>query len=87
MATKKEVLEAYWNDFLNSATKQQLFDFANQGDRDAQFKVGENFYYGENGFKENEERAITWYQKAASQGHEYAIERLYEIEQWRNEEN
>lgn len=76
MATKHEILNTYWNEYLKHATRQQLLDFANQGDCEAQFRVAENYWYGNYGFKEDERKAIEWYQKAAFQGHEKAIEEL-----------
>jgi TPR repeat protein len=76
MATKHEILNECWNDYLEHATNQQLLDFASQGDMEAQFRVAENYYNGNNGFKEDEKRAIEWYRKAALQGHEEAIEEL-----------
>lgn len=61
--------------------RQILLDLANQGDATAQFLVAENFYYGQNGFRENEKSAIKWWKKAAEQGYEGAIRRLNEIEE------
>lgn len=61
--------------------RQILLDFANRGYAMAQFLVAENFYYGQNGFRENEKSAIKWWKKAAEQGYESAIRRLNEIEE------
>lgn len=43
---------------------------AEQGDIQAQFNIGERYYYGD-GIEENHEEAVKWYRKAAEQG--YAI--------------
>lgn len=61
------------------SAKQKLLDLANQGNANAQYKVGKNFYYGENGFKENDKSAEKWWLKAAEQGHADAIEALKEM--------
>jgi len=41
---------------------------AEQGDADAQYKLGDAYYYG-TGVKLDYEQAITWYWQAANQGH------------------
>ena len=40
---------------------------AEQGFAEAQYELGECYYYG-NGIDENETEAVKWYQKAAEQG-------------------
>ena len=61
--------------------KQKLVDLANQGNANAQYKVGKNFYYGKNGFRQKEKSAIKWWKRAAEQGHAGAIRELDKIEE------
>lgn len=65
----------------NTRAKQKLVDLANQGNASAQYKVGENFYYGKNGFRKKEKAAIKWWKRAAEQGHAEAIKELDKIEE------
>ncbi len=48
---------------------------AEQDDPDAQFKVGECYYYGMS-VEQNYRQAYKWYTKAAEQGHKNAQEKL-----------
>ena len=47
---------------------RKLYQKACQGEAEAQFELGYNYFYGR-GVEEDEEEAITWYRKAAEQGH------------------
>ena len=50
---------------------------AEQGYAEAQFSLGQCYFYG-NGVNKNKFEAAKWYQKAADQGHEAAQEFLDE---------
>jgi len=50
-------------------------EMAEQGDMDAQLKLGTMYLYGDS-IPENEARAFKWYQKAAEQGHVVAMVNL-----------
>ena len=52
-----------------NAEMQALKDKAEAGDKDAQFKLGENFDDGKGGFPKDPVSAFNWYIKAADQGH------------------
>ncbi len=41
---------------------------AAQGDMKSQLLLGENYYYGDDGYAENEAEALKWFRKAAAQG-------------------
>ena len=56
---------------------EELMHAAEQGDAEAQFQLAECYFFGD-GIEEDEEEARKWYQKAADQGNEEAIERLSE---------
>lgn len=51
---------------------------AEQGYALAQYSLGTCYQTG-NGVPKSEEEAIKWYQKAADQGDEYAIEKLEKL--------
>ena len=46
----------------------ELFQNAERGDRQAQYELGDNYYYGR-GVKEDHTRGAEWYRKAAEHGH------------------
>ncbi len=54
---------------------QRLFLAAEQGDADAQYKLGDCYYFGY-GVKGNNTEALKWYRKAAEQGHADAQNKL-----------
>lgn len=49
--------------------KLTLEERAERGDADAQFTLGCNYYFGNNGYEVNHAEAAKWYRKAADQGH------------------
>ena len=59
---------------------QKLMEKANQGDRVAQYEVGNRYYHGKKmdaqGLPGNYKKAGQWYQKSADQGYGPALERL-----------
>ena len=56
-------------------TTKELVVIANQGDAEAQFKLGNRYRYGKKA-KKNFVKAIEWYTKAAEQGHSHAQNNL-----------
>ncbi len=58
---------------------QEMLNLAKDGIAYAQYVVGKNFYYGENGFKLSVTYARKWLQKAADQGYGPAIEAIKEF--------
>ena len=48
---------------------------AEQGHADAQYKLGDCYYYGD-GVENDKEKAVQWYRKAAEQGHAEAQYKL-----------
>ena len=42
---------------------------AKQGDPDAQFALGERYFYRNRDVSQDDEQAVYWYRKAAEQGH------------------
>ncbi|MEX9949175.1 tetratricopeptide repeat protein [Providencia rettgeri] len=64
----------------NIPSFNELMLKAKSGDLDAQYEIGTLYDVGE-GVEENEEKAIEWYLKAASQGHsqaQYMMGMMYE---------
>lgn len=64
----------------NIPSFNELMLRAKSGDLDAQYSIGTMYDVGE-GIEENEEKAIEWYLKAASQGHaqaQYMMGMMYE---------
>jgi len=57
---------AYWRGDFATAV-QEFRPLAEQGDADAQFRLGVLYYEGE-GVPQNDAEAIKWYRKAAEQG-------------------
>jgi TPR repeat protein len=54
---------------------------AEQGNRDAQFHMGESYELGIfRGLQTDMNQAMSWYKKAAAQGHSGAAERLVILE-------
>src|ERR1022692_1369702 len=49
---------------------------AEQGNADAQERLGEMYSYGQGGLAKDEAQAVSWYRKAAEQGNEYAQSNL-----------
>ena len=47
----------------------QLKRDAENGDAEAQYQLGFNYFHGYDGVKEDHEEAVKWYRKAAEQGH------------------
>ena len=45
---------------------------AKQGDPDAQFALGERYYYGNRDVSQDYEQAVYWFRQAAEQGNSYA---------------
>lgn len=62
---------------LYSFYSKELEKFAKEGDAQAQFEVGEDYYYGDRDLTPNVAKAATWYYMATLQGHAQAKERLY----------
>ena len=52
--------------------QNSLMESANQGIAEAQNRVGELYYYGEGGVKQDYSQAMKWYLKAANQGNALA---------------
>jgi hypothetical protein len=51
---------------------------AEQGDVDAQYKLGQMYYYGD-GVGADFSKAVEWYTRAAEQGHEKAKAKIAEL--------
>lgn len=51
---------------------EDLIFKAEQGDADAQFALGERYFYGNRDVSQDDEQAVYWYRKAAEQGDAYA---------------
>ncbi len=56
----------------------KLIEQANQGDAEAQYELGNAFYFGK-GVEKSEEEAIKWYEMAATKGHINAIKALCNV--------
>ena len=54
-------------------TKEQLIQNAEQGSAQAQLILGDNLYYGKNGFEKDMAAAVKWYKLAAAQNHVTAV--------------
>ena len=59
-------------------TKEELLRQANQGLAQAQFVLGNNLYYGSEGFEMDRAEAVNWFKLAAAQNHIHAIYMLGE---------
>ena len=55
------------------AQDRELIRKAQNGDAEAQYRLGGFYQYGLGGFENNEEEAVKWYMKAAEQGHADAL--------------
>lgn len=55
--------------FMAWGQDSELIRKAENGNAEAQFKLGWNYYLGAAGFDENEDEAAKWFLKAAEQGH------------------
>ena len=55
------------------------------GDQEAQYNLGVCFFYGK-GVKENVDEAVSWWAKAAAQGHDDAIEAITTMANLGNED-
>lgn len=53
----------------NTSTNDLFLASANKGDREAQFKVGLMYLKGNDGFPKDQDKALHWFNKAASQDH------------------
>jgi len=53
-------------------TVDDLMKYARQGNRNAQFWLGQHYYFGENGVWKDGKKAVELFRKAARQGHPYA---------------
>ena len=62
-------------DEIRNHAKDNILELANEGDACAQNNLGAMYYYG-HGVEQSYEKAAEWYQKAADQGFELAIEHL-----------
>ncbi len=62
---------------LYSFYSKELEKFAKEGDAQAQYEVGEDYFYGDRDLEPNASKAATWYYLATQQGHAQAKERLY----------
>ena len=56
------------NASADAATLRELHHLVDQGDIDAQFKLG-NMYYRRTGVEQDYKTAMLWYMRAADQGH------------------
>jgi TPR repeat protein len=61
----------------DNSTRVALEQQANNGDADAQFQLGNSYCCGDGGFYDTAQ-AVTWWCKAAAQGHAGAKDRLTE---------
>ncbi len=77
-----EVLEFVKTDYSLSIfdSFDYLLDLAVKGDKDAQYKLGDKYYYG-SGVEEDEAEAVKWYRKAAKQGNKKALVALKNIQE------
>lgn len=76
----KKLLEFLGFTSRNIPSFNELMLKAKSGDRDAQYEIATLYDVGA-GVEENEEKAIEWYLKAASQGHaqaQYMMGMMYE---------
>ena len=48
---------------------QALISAAEDGDLDAQYRLGRNYYYGDDGAPKDEEKAFYWFTKSAEGGY------------------
>jgi len=60
----------YWSQF-NKMEFGASYNYAKQGDRDAQFDIAERYYKGR-GVDKSLEDAVVWYRRAANAGHDRA---------------
>ena len=56
----------------SEAELNKVRSLADQGDVFFQYELGQNYYLGRNGLKENYTEAAKWFRKAADQGHSHA---------------
>lgn len=60
--------------------KESLLSLAEKGDAEAQYRLGQSYYYGKKGVPINYKEAIKWYRKSAIQGNyeaKYSLELCY----------
>ena len=62
---------------LYSFYSKELEKLAKEGDVQAQYEVGEDYYIGDRDLDPNVAEAATWFFKASTQGHAQAKEKLY----------
>lgn len=62
--------------FMAWGQDSELIRKAESGDAEAQYELGNNYYFGFSGFSTNEEEADKWFLKAAEQGHAKAQYRI-----------
>lgn len=62
--------------FMAWGQDSELIRKAESGDAEAQYELGNNYYFGSRGFSKNEEEADKWFLKAAEQGHAKAQYKL-----------
>ena len=62
---------------LYSFYSKELEKLAKEGDVQAQYEVGEDYYIGDRDLNPNVAEAATWFFKASTQGHAQAKEKLY----------
>ena len=63
-----------------SSDLESIRQAAAQGDAEAQYQLGDIYYYGE-GVSKNYTRAVEWYRKSANQGNAIAQNNLRNIKQ------
>ena len=66
---KKILVIAVMICFYLTSFGQKYLAAARQGDAEAQYQLGNCYYYGKDGVKEDGKKAVKWYRKAAKQGH------------------
>ena len=62
--------------FCAASYAQSFRKAAENGDADAQYKLGLSYFMGTNGFSNDDAEAFVWFQKAAKQKHTKAQVRL-----------
>ena len=61
---------------ITSSVIEKMLQAAEQGNAEAQYQIGESYYFGKNGVTEDHAKAVEWFRKAANNGHPKALLRL-----------
>jgi Sel1 repeat len=75
-AIRGEMAQTWKKGVQNMEQRAKLVEKASGGDVDAMLEVAKNFHEGSNGFAEDNEAALEWYEKASSKGSIIAMAEL-----------